>query len=282
MKKISIFRTICGTICAIAVLIISQAIALILGELGVIAGFPSTLGNVIAGVLYIILTYFGVKLICCKILGVSLQEMRITKISVKPVWLISAIIMPALVCVAYFITPGRWQINNFSTAENLSLITNSLFFYSLGAGVVEEMIFRGVIMTALERRWNKTSAVIIPSVLFGVVHIIGSSLDALSTVQLIAAGTVVGILFSLVTYHSSIWSAALMHALWNFSIIGLLHIGTEPHPSAIFNYILRSDSFLITGGDFGIEASVYAISAYCLFIVLAIFMIKRGKIRREE
>ena len=38
-------------------------------------------------------------------------------------------------------------------------------------GIVEEVVFRGFIMTALERRWNRWAAVLLPSVLFGLVHI---------------------------------------------------------------------------------------------------------------
>lgn len=39
-------------------------------------------------------------------------------------------------------------------------------FTGIAAGFVEEMVFRGVILNALKKRWNIKVAVIVPSMLF--------------------------------------------------------------------------------------------------------------------
>ena len=132
-------------------------------------------------------------------------------------------------------------------------------------------------MGCLERRFHIWIAVIIPSILFGVVHIIGNELDFLSVIQLLIAGSIVGILFSLVAYESnSIWNNAMIHAVWNMVIIGgILHIGSEADGNSILNFVLKNKSFLISGGDFGIEASVISILAYLIFIILAIVLLKK-------
>ena len=98
-----------------------------------------------------------------------------------------------------------------------------------------------------------------------------------SIIQLLIAGSIVGILFSLIAYESnSFWNNAIVHGIWNMTIIGgILYIGNEADSSSIFNFILDNKSFLISGGDFGIEASVISIFAYLLFIVLAAVQIKR-------
>ena len=44
-------------------------------------------------------------------------------------------------------------------------------FTGIAAGFVEEMVFRGVILNALKKRWNIKVAVIVPSMLFGIVHV---------------------------------------------------------------------------------------------------------------
>ena len=86
-----------------------------------------------------------------------------------------------------------------------------------------------------------------------------------------------GILFSLVAYESnSIWNNAMIHAVWNMVIIGgILHIGSEADGNSILNFVLKNKSFLISGGDFGIEASVISILAYLIFIILAIVLLKK-------
>ena len=58
---------------------------------------------------------------------------------------------------------------------------------------------------------------------------IGRKMDFWSILQLIFAGSIVGILFSLVAYESkSVWNSAIIHGCWNMTIIGgILHIGKE-------------------------------------------------------
>ena len=135
-------------------------------------------------------------------------------------------------------------------------------------------------MKALEMRWGKAAAVIIPSVLFGAAHALNGRLSLVSFIQLLIAGSIVGILFSLVTYESgSIWSAAFMHSIWNMCMAsGILNIYTEPVDTCIFNYVLESKSALVTGGEFGVEASVISVGAYLIFTALAaILLCKKSK-----
>lgn len=86
----------------------------------------------------------------------------------------------------------------------------------------------------------------------------------------------VGILFSLVTYESgNIWNSALIHGGWNMVMIGgILQIGDTVNESAVYNYVLETKSFLLTGGDFGVEASAVAVAAYAAAAALAGWRIK--------
>lgn len=278
-KKINISKAIVGIILAIVIMIAAQIIASIIGGLPVMLGSSVAIGNMFSGILYPVFAFIGVKFLCNKILGLALEECKIPKFCLKPAWCIAAVVMPCMVSVILLLTNGHWENNLVDTHLAWELITGAVFFYGIGTGIVEEMIFRGIIMSTLEHRWNKTVAIIVPSVLFGFIHIMGRSLDFLSTIQLIIAGSIVGILFSLVTYESgNIWNAALIHAVWNTIIVGgILNIGDTPSEYAIYNYVLDTDSFLITGGDFGIEASVVAILAYAIFIGVAVLLMKKKK-----
>lgn len=274
MDKISLSKNqmLLAVFLGIIILIGAQALALMIGNLPVMLGLPVAAGNVLAGLCYPILTWAGVSVLCKKVLKLSLADCRITKFQIKPVWVIASFAMPAIVSVVLIVTPGHWEINFMDTAEKWAVITGSVFFFGLATGIVEEMIFRGVIMSALEYCFNKWVAVLVPSVLFGLLHIIGNNLDFLGTIQLLAAGSMVGILFSLVTYESgSIFSSALMHGVWNMVMVGgILNIGREADKASVFNYVLDSNSFLITGGDFGVEASVVSVMVYLIFAVIAV------------
>lgn len=138
-------------------------------------------------------------------------------------------------------------------------------------------------MSCLERRFNIRAAIIAPSILFGALHIIGNDLKPLSAIQLLAAGSIVGIMFSLIVYESgSVWNSAVIHVIWNIMIAGgILHIGSGARVDSLFNFTLNSRSSLITGGDFGAEASVIAIAVYLIFCALAIFLksgARRGRL----
>ena len=282
--KISTFRAIAGAVSAILILIVSQIIAMAAG-IGITAlGIPSAVGNIVSAFLYPLIAIAALKLLCEKLLKVSLSDCRITRYRLKPVWVISAFIMPAIVVGGLLLTKGHWENSEMNSEQIADSVTTSVFIAGLAVGAVEEAVFRGVVMKALEIRWNKWVAVIVPSVIFGAIHIIGGGMDIISFIQLVIAGSIVGILFSLAAYESgSVWSGAFMHSIWNmFMASGILNIGTEPSETNIFNYVLETDSNLISGGDFGAEASVISIGAYLIFTILAIFLIKKKAEFKQE
>lgn len=262
---------------SILVLIAAQTAAAGVGSLVLLVSHLPALGNTAAGVLYPVLAMAGFWALCRFGLGEPLSACRIGPVRLKPVWCATALLMPVLVCGVYLLLPGQWAeaANRMDTGSILAI---GVLYVGIGTGIVEEAVFRGFIMTALERRWNRWAAVLLPSVLFGALHIIGSELDLLSMVQLVLAGTMVGVLFSLVALESgSIWNGALIHGIWNAALLALIHIGPETDPGSLFNYLPETRNFLLTGGDFGVEASVISIAAYALFAVLALILLRKAE-----
>ena len=258
---------------SLVVLVAAQVLAQLAG-MGV-GGSSPALGNALAGVLYAALDLLGLWALCRFGMKEPLSVYRIGPVRLKSVWCVTAALMPALVCGVFLLLPGHWA-EAADRADTAVILTVGIFYLGLGAGVVEEAVFRGVIMTALERRWGRGAAVLIPSILFGAVHIMGSELDVPSMIQLVLAGTMVGVLFSLVTLESgNIWNSAFIHGVWNCVILSVLCIGPEADPSALFSYVPASSNFLLTGGDFGVEASVVSVAAYAAFAALAYWLLRR-------
>ena len=71
-------------------------------------------------------------------------------------------------------------------------LSAGIMFTGIAAGFVEEMVFRGVILNLLRKKWNRKVAVIVPSVLFGMVHILGMDFSIGSCLQsrVVLSGTV--------------------------------------------------------------------------------------------
>ena len=268
-QKLSTGKTILMVVSAIVILVLAQTLAMAAGNAMIAVGASAAVGNLLTGILYPVVALVLAFLLCVKIVKITTNECKITKFSLKPVWCITAFVMPAVVSSILLLTNGHWENNTMNSADTWALITGIVMFYGLGAGIVEELVFRGLIMSALEKRFHKVVAIIAPSVLFGALHVIGNDLDMRSIVQLLIAGSMVGILFSLVAYESgNIWNGALIHAVWNITVMGV-HIGDAAEKQAIYNYVLDTDSFLLTGGDFGIEDSVVAVGVYLLFAGVA-------------
>ncbi|MBP3544145.1 MAG: CPBP family intramembrane metalloprotease, partial [Lachnospiraceae bacterium] len=176
----------------------AQLLAQSIASVTLVLGLPEFICNILAGILYIVMAHRLVKLICRKYLRVDMSELNIPRAKISLEWLVVAIALPVFVSVCYLLMDGALQVNNAELGTKLSLVTAGIFFTGFGAGIVEEMVFRGIIMYAVEKRFNRKAAIIAPSVLFGVVHIIGMEFELLSCILVVFAGTMVGIMFSLI------------------------------------------------------------------------------------
>lgn len=225
------------------------------------------------------LLYLYINKVLKKVLKLPLNEFRIGKPENILLWSICALALPLAVSGFFvFFTPGTFATSDFATERVIRYIVRAFFDTCLVAGITEEVIFRGFIMRLLEKRWNIKVAMIVPSVIFGLLHI--TSMDSPTVIDvlvLLVAGTGVGIMFSMIAYQSgSIWASALVHGVWNFIIIGgILEIRAEPFTS-IFSYTLASKSTLLTGGEFGIESSMPAIVGYAVIALIAWLLHRRS------
>lgn len=275
---ISSKKAIGGSIVAILVLLVSQVVARLLASVLVIIKIPTGICNIVAGVLYFVFTYFLLKVLMSKILKLNMVDYGFAKTGLKFKWCLIAIVLPLIVTGVYLLFfQGKFVPSDMNGNQIFTTLSAGIVFMGIAAGFVEEMVFRGVILNLLKERWNIWIAVIVPSVLFGLVHVIGMDFSLGSCLLVILAGTMVGIMFSLIEIESgSVWNNGLVHAIWNIVIIGGgLSIGEEADSYSVMSYVLDSKAFAITGGEFGIESSVIALIAYIVVAVFAFAMIMK-------
>lgn len=288
-KKISVGKLVVVILCALLLLVVSQNLAFNIGLLLTKAGLSAMIGNIMIAMLYVGFTYLGIQLLYKKFLHLDASFLRMPDMRKKnifrAVWVVTAVFMPILAVFGFLFLGGDWYRVDIEPEQMKALITGTIFFYGFAAGAVEEMIFRGVIMGMLEQRIGRVKAVLLPSILFAVVHMVGSSFDVMSMLQLLVSGSLVGILFSLISMESgSIWNSALVHGIWNMVMAGgILHIGKAIDSQALYNWVLNTDETLWTGGEFGAEASLIAITVYLLVICLALWRMQNPeKVARKR
>lgn len=272
-RKKAILLSILAIVFGVAANVASSLAAMGLNKMGVEKGIC----NGAAGILYLGLAFIFIKLLVEKIFKFKLLEFGITKFSVKIKWVIVAILLPmavTLVYVAFF--SGEYISSGMNKSTIFATLSAGILFTGIAAGFVEEMLFRGIIFHSLQTVWGTKVALLLPSLLFGLVHIIGADFSLGSCILVIIAGTAVGVMFTLITIESgSIWCNAIVHALWNIIVIGGgLSIGEKPSEYSIVTYVLKTKAFAITGGDFGIESSLISVVGYLIVSLIAIIMIR--------
>ncbi len=269
----------------ILTIIVSVGILILAGLLGqelamgllALAGVPAWLYHIVGGLLYIATAYLLTWVYCKKYLKEEMTAYGIPKCRIKVKWAAVAVLLPVLVSAVYLFLPGHFESHPLDIGTKAAFVTRGIFLAGLGAGVVEEMLFRGLLMNAVTKKCGRAAGILAPSVLFASLHIIGMDFSLLSCVQVMCAGTMVGVMFSLIALDgNSIWNSAIVHAVWNMVIIGGgLVIGTEVNEYSVCSYVLETRSFLLTGGEFGIESSVVSILGYLVVSLLALRTLRR-------
>ena len=271
-------KTIGGALGAIIVLIVAQILAQLVASLFVLVKIPEGICNIIAGIIYVGLAFVLIELFSKRLLKIKIENLGMPKFSIKAKWIIVGVLLPVIVKAVYlFFFSGKYVSSGMNSNQIFSTLSAGIAFTGIAAGFVEEMVFRGVILNLLKEKWNIKVAVLIPSVLFGLVHIIGMDFSIISSLLVLIAGTMVGIMFSMVAIESgSVWNSGIVHSLWNILIIGGgLSISEKADEYSVMTYVLDSKDFVFTGGEFGIESSIIALLGYVIVTLAAICMIKK-------
>jgi hypothetical protein len=137
---------------------------------------------------------------------------------------------------------------------DLSGLLRALIASALFPAISEEMLFRGIIFRWTEEWGGSWAALAVSSALFGAAHSFnpGSSWVATSFIA-VEAGVLLGGAYMLTR---SLWMPMGLHAAWNFTqgeIFDIPVSGLDQHGLVTAR---MSGPALLTGGHFGLEASV--------------------------
>ena len=126
----------------------------------------------------------------------------------------------------------------------------------IGAGIWEELLFRGIMFRLIERWLGSIVALIVSGLLFGLVHL-GNDHATMSAAIGIAieAGIMLGAIYMITR---RLWAAIGLHMAWNFTqgaVFGAPVSGFND--GGIINASFTGPVWL-TGGEFGPEASLPA------------------------
>ena len=188
-------------------------------------------------------------------------------------WAVSVVNFLAII-VCLFLC-GCYRIVNVELDVASQLSWLSLF---LLVGVVEEVIFRGILFRLIADKWNIAVGLTTSSLLFGLAHLgnPGATLWAALAIAL-ASGWLFGMAYA---YHQTIWVPVGMHWAWNYLEGGVFGCAVSGTPLDYRPLITPkiSGTDLLSGGAFGPEASIICVAiGIGISIVYTVLYIKKKK-----
>jgi membrane protease YdiL (CAAX protease family) len=186
--------------------------------------------------------------------------------------LVGLVLFSAIVTVLWLV--GSYHVTG--TQADVPWL-GALLVVGLGAGIGEEIIFRGALFRIVEEGLGTWWALAISALLFGAIHIGNPGATLWSSAAIaIEAGLLFGLLYHVAR---SLPLCMGVHAAWNFAQGAIYGIPVSGSTAKGWLVSRRSGPDWLSGGVFGAEASVVAL-ALCTLCSLALiaFALRRGSI----
>jgi len=152
---------------------------------------------------------------------------------------------------------GYYQVsgmNNWMTAA-------PVFAGAVISGVVEEILFRGILFRIAEQVLGTWLALLISALLFGLLHLFNPNATWVAAIAIaLEAGILLAAAYVLTR---RLWLAIGVHFAWNFTQGGIFGVAVSGNQAAGLLQATLTGPELLSGGEFGAEASIFAV-AVCL------------------
>jgi len=225
----------------------------------------------------LISTVFGtiISMVYCRFGEMrSLGSMGVRKRKLVPHYLIGlgigTVLMTAIVLLSALF--GAQKIS-FCSGVNFGLIG----LYWIGwffQGMSEEFVFRGYLMNTVGGKHNFIIALTVSSLAFALAHAANPGFGPFVLVNLALFAVFAG-LYMILT--DDIWGGCAIHSIWNCTqgnLYGISVSGTNEMES-VMKTVADSDSKLLTGGDFGIEGSIFTTIVLLAASAIVLYLMKK-------
>jgi uncharacterized protein len=156
---------------------------------------------------------------------------------------------------------GAYSLDQIDTVGGLSQAIIHMLPKIAAGALIEEMLFRLLLLRLLERSFGTAWALVLSSLMFGFAHLGNAGATPLICVLLgIELGLLFGAAFLLTR---RLWLCAALHLSWNFMQGAVFSIAVSGQTGQGWLRSSLSGPDWLTGGAFGAEASVISV-AVCL------------------
>jgi uncharacterized protein len=178
-----------------------------------------------------------------------------------------------LVSTGMIVILGGYSFQWAPTADPNRILLSTIES-ALGAAIVEELIFRGLMFQAIRQWLGNWPALAVTSLFFGVAHLGNPGATLWSALAItIEAGVLLGAAF---LWRRNLWFAMGLHFAWN-ALEGMLGIPVSGHPATGLFTVTVSGAPLLTGGDFGLEGSIVPVMVSLLIAIPMLIAASRNR-----
>ncbi|MFC6883548.1 MULTISPECIES: CPBP family intramembrane glutamic endopeptidase [Actinomadura] len=165
---------------------------------------------------------------------------------------------------------GGYRVDGYGSAAGAL----GLVGFMAAAAVTEELLFRGVLFRIVEERVGTWVALSLTGLVFGLSHLANPHASLWGAIAIaFEAG---GMLAAAYAATRTLWVPIGLHFGWNFAQAGIF--GSEVSGNGDTKGLLdgaTSGPALVSGGDFGPEASLYAVGAGVALTVAFMWLARR-------
>ncbi|MEV3921177.1 CPBP family intramembrane glutamic endopeptidase [Actinomadura coerulea] len=173
---------------------------------------------------------------------------------------------------------GHYRVDGFGSATG----PVALLGFMAAAAVSEEVMFRGVLFRIIEERTGTWAALALTGLVFGLMHLPNPNADLWSALAIaVEAG---GMLAAAYVATRNLWVPIGLHFAWNFAGAGIFgtDVSGKDAPDGLLDGA-TSGPTLLSGGEFGPEASLYAVGAGVVLTIVFMWLARRrGTIVRRN
>lgn len=236
-----------------------------------IISFSGT-SNLVTQVLSLFLAIF----LMTKISKLKTEQLGFSKDNIVSSYLKGTLFGILQIFSVFFIIFGLKAIDVYYVGNINVLLLIKVFIFFVFQGLFEEILFRGYLMPFFSKAIGIKLSIILLSFLFTCIHLFNPNLSIVGLVNVFLAG----VTFSLIYYYTgNLWIVGAMHTIWNFIlgfIVGSQVSGIDTYNSIFFSIpVVNKD--LISGGEFGFEASIVETILELAIILFVIYLIKKEK-----
>jgi membrane protease YdiL (CAAX protease family) len=133
----------------------------------------------------------------------------------------------------------------------------------IAVALAEELVFRGYVLNNLMQSMKPQAALLLSAILFAILHSLNPNFNLTAFLNILLAGLLLGINY---IFTRNLWFSIMLHLSWNFiqgPVLGFKVSGLEL--PTLLQQNLRG-SILLTGGEFGLEASWLTLIVFAIAI----------------